>query len=77
MKHDENRFFWFKGGATLFMLTSALYKESIDKSLSLSIFIEDENANDSYWIRTVFNSFVISIANDIDFKNQLKDVMQS
>lgn len=75
VKQDGDQFFWFKGGATLFMLTSALYKESNNQSLSLSVFIEDEEANNTYWMRNAFNSFVISIAKDEDFRNQLKKVI--
>lgn len=75
IKQNDDKYFWFKGGATPFILTSALYKESKTESLSLSLFIEDKNASDSYWMRTVFNSFVISIVSDIEFRYQLKEII--
>lgn len=73
-KHDD--FFWYKGGSTLFVLTSALYKENAEHTIAISLFMRDEKAEDSYWIRNIFNNFLFSIATDIDFRSKVKSIFK-
>lgn len=43
IKSDKDAYFWYKGGATMFVLTSALYREYHDNAISVSLFIEDDS----------------------------------
>lgn len=74
VKSDKDDYFWYKGGATPYVLTSALYKESQDTTISVSLFIEDDKGGDLYWIRTIFNDFVISVATDTEFRKKVKEM---
>lgn len=75
LKSSSDDYLWYKGGSTLFVLTSALYKESQDNTISVSLFIKDDTGGELYWIRNVFNDFVISLATDIEFRKKVKEVM--
>lgn len=74
IKGDHDDYFWYKGGSTLFVLTSALYKESQDSVISVSLFIGDDTGGELYWIRNIFNDFVISIATDKNFRKKTKEL---
>lgn len=74
LKDDKDDYFWYKGGATLFVMTSALYKESHDNTISVSLFIEDDTGGELYWIRNIFNDFVLSIATDVEFRKKVKEL---
>ena len=71
-KNDGDDYFWFKGGSTMFVLTSALYKESKNTTISVSLFIKDDTGGELYWIRNIFSDFVKSIATDLDFREKVK-----
>lgn len=75
LKSYNDDYLWYKGGSTLFVLTSALYKKSKDTTTSVSIFIKDDTGGELYWISNVFNDFVISLATDIEFREKVKEVM--
>lgn len=68
---EKDHCFWFKSGATPFVLTSALFKGSSDNSIAISLFINDERASNSYWIQNIFNDFVIMLAKDKKFRDKL------
>ncbi len=74
IKDEQDDYFWYKGGSTLFVLTSALYKESQDNDMSISLFLRDDTGGDLYWIRNIFNDFVISIVKDADFRKKVKEL---
>lgn len=74
MKDDEDDYFWYKGGSTMFVLTSALYKESKESIISVSLFIKDDTGGDLYWISNIFNDFVNSIAIDLDFRKMVMEI---
>lgn len=74
IKDDQDDFFWYRGGATLFVLTSALYRERGDHSVSVSLFMRDDKAGEIYWIKNILNSFIFSIATDHDFRNRVKEL---
>lgn len=74
IKDNQDDFFWYKGGATLFVLTSALYKEKDGYSIAVSLFIRDDKAEASYWIQSIFNNFVKSIATDVEFRKMVKEI---
>lgn len=74
LKNDKHNYFWYKGGATLFVMTSALYKKSHDDTISVSLFIEDDTGGEFYWIRNIFNDFVLSIATDAEFRKKVKEL---
>lgn len=76
IKNFNDDYLWYKGGSTLFVLTSALYKEAQDARISLSLFIKDDTGGELYWIRNVFNDFVISIATDIEFRKKVKEMLE-
>ncbi|ASK63896.1 hypothetical protein CFK37_17890 [Virgibacillus phasianinus] len=72
IRDNQDDLFWYKGGATLFVLTSALYKESQGQTICVSFFLEDDKGGELYWIKNILNSFVIGIAKDIDFREKVK-----
>lgn len=74
LKNDDDHYLWYKGGSTMFVLTSALYKESEDITISASVFIKDDTGGELYWIRNIFNDFVISIATDTEFRKMVKEI---
>lgn len=69
---DDCDYFWFKGGSTMFVLTSALYKESKNNTVAVSLFIKDDTGGELYWIRNIFSDFVKSIATDLEFREKVK-----
>lgn len=71
-KDDGDNYFWFKGGSTMFVLTSALYKESNNNIVAVSLFIKDDTGGELYWIRNIFSDFVKSIATDLEFREKVK-----
>src|SRR5699024_3049950 len=71
IKEDQESYFWYKGGSTPYVLTSALYKEYQDHSIAVSVFIEDDTGEETYWINRIFNDFVINIATDSAFRQNL------
>lgn len=74
-KNTGDDYLWYKGGSTMFVLTSALFKESKDSTISVSVFIKDDSGGELYWIRNIFNDFVISIAQDPEFRKKIKDIV--
>lgn len=71
---DEDDYFWFKGGSTMFVITSALYKESKNATVSVSLFIKDDTGGELYWIRNILTDFVKSIAKDLEFREEVKEM---
>ncbi|WP_353853981.1 serine hydrolase [Bacillus sp. Bos-x628] len=71
VKAESDHSFWYKGGATLFGFTSALYRRTDTKSISISLFINDPKAKNSYWIERIFNQFVVTLAMDKAFRQRL------
>lgn len=71
LKSESDQYFWYKGGATLFVFTSALYRKTDTGSVAISLFINDPKANNSHWIGNSFNEFVVSIAMDQTFRKRL------
>lgn len=71
-KDEGDDYFWFKGGSTMFVLTSALYKESKNTTVSVSLFIKDDTGGELYWIRNILSDFVKSIATDLEFREKVK-----
>lgn len=63
--------------ATLFVLISALYRENMDHTVSVSFFMKDDKGGELYWIRNVINSFVIGIVKDTDFRKKVKEELTS
>lgn len=72
LKNDQDDYFWYKGGATLSVITSALYKETEDRTIAVSLFVGDNTGGELYWIRNIFNDFVISVATDPEFSKKVK-----
>lgn len=73
IKNEDDNFFWYKGGSTGFVLTSALYKQRKNRSqISVSLFIADDTGGELYWVRNILNNFVTSIANDSNFREKVK-----
>ncbi|MCY8106122.1 serine hydrolase [Bacillus mojavensis] len=66
----ENRI-WYKGGSTLFVMTSAIFKETASDSISLAFFIEDMNRLDMLWIDHVYQPFLQKITTEPLFRQQL------
>jgi len=73
VKDDGDDYFWYKGGSTMFVLTSALYKESKDSTVSVSLFIKDDTGGELYWIRNIFSDFVKSVATNMEFRKMVKE----
>nr|WGD98153.1 hypothetical protein P5627_02390 [Bacillus safensis] len=71
LKKETDQYFWYKGGATLFVFTAALYRKTDTSSISISIFINDPKANNSHWIGEVFNEFMLTAAVDQNFRQRL------
>lgn len=74
LKDEKDDYFWFKGGSTLFVLTSALYKVSKNETVSVSLFIKDDTGGELYWISNILTDFVKSIATDLDFREKVKEI---
>lgn len=74
LKDDVDDYFWYKGGSTMFILTSALYKESKETTISVSVCIKDDTGEELYWIRNTFNDFVKSIATDMKFRKMAMEI---
>lgn len=74
IRNNQDDYFWYKGGATPYVITSALYNESHNTTISVSLFIEDDTGGELYWIRNIFNDFVISIATDAEFRKKVKEL---
>jgi len=74
VKNGQDDYFWYKGGATPYVITSALYKESQDTTISVSLFIEDDKGGELYWIGNIFNDFVVSVATDTEFRKKVKEL---
>ncbi|MEI4791514.1 hypothetical protein WAX46_15200 [Bacillus sp. FJAT-53060] len=68
---EADQYFWYKGGSTLFVFTAALYRKTDTSSMSISLFINDPKAKNSHWIGEVFNEFMVTIAMDRTFRQQL------
>ncbi|MBQ4818177.1 serine hydrolase [Bacillus pumilus] len=71
LKKETDQYFWYKGGATLFVFTGALYRKTDTSSISISFFINDPKANHSHWVGEVFNEFMLTVAVDQNFRQQL------
>jgi len=71
-ENSKDDYFWFKGGSTIFVLTSALYKETKNNTVAVSLFIKDDTGGELYWIRNIFSDFVKSIATDLEFREKVK-----
>src|SRR5699024_8570431 len=74
-KNTDDDYLWYKGGSTMFVLTSALFKASNVSTICVSVFIKDDSGRELYWIRNIFNDFVISIAQDTEFRKKVKDIV--
>ncbi|WP_240792678.1 serine hydrolase [Bacillus pumilus] len=70
-KAETDQYLWYKGGATLFVFTAALYRRTETSSVSVSLFINDPKANNSHWIEGVFNEFMLTAAVDQNFRQRL------
>ncbi|MCY7680357.1 class A beta-lactamase-related serine hydrolase [Bacillus pumilus] len=71
LKKETDQYFWYKGGATLFVFTGALYRKTDTSSISISFFINDPKANHSHWVGEVFNEFILTAAVDQNFRQRL------
>ncbi|MEH7733831.1 serine hydrolase [Bacillus pumilus] len=71
LKTETDQSLWYKGGATLFVFTAALYRRTDTSSISISLFINDPKANNSHWIEGVFNEFMLTAAVDQNFRQRL------
>ncbi|WP_244858684.1 hypothetical protein [Bacillus safensis] len=71
LKKETDQYLWYKGGATLFVFTGALYRRTDTSSISISLFINDLKANNSHWIGGVFNEFMLTAAVDQNFRQRL------
>ncbi|WP_262378585.1 class A beta-lactamase-related serine hydrolase [Bacillus pumilus] len=70
-KTETDQYLWYKGGATLFVFTAALYRKTDTSTISLSLFINDPKADNSHWIEEVFNEFILTAAVDQNFRQRL------
>lgn len=70
-KKETDQYLWYKGGATLFVFTAALYRRTETSSISITLFINDPKANNSHWIEEVFNEFMLTAAVDQHFRQRL------
>ncbi|MFD2706338.1 serine hydrolase [Salibacterium lacus] len=61
---------WFKGGSTVFTLTSAMYQTDGQNSAALSVFVQDENRYELLWIRNVFHDFLKAMVEDGEFRER-------
>ncbi|MFP7370247.1 serine hydrolase [Bacillus safensis] len=71
LKTEKDQYIWYKGGATLFVFTAALYRKTDISSISISLFINDPKAKNSHWIGEVFNEFMLTAAMDQNFRQRL------
>ncbi|OLP63446.1 hypothetical protein BACPU_32420 [Bacillus pumilus] len=75
MMTESDQYVWYKGGATQFVLTSALYRKTDNGSMSISFFINDPKAKYTYWIENIFNEFVVTLSIDQSFRKRLEQAL--
>ncbi|WP_313890796.1 serine hydrolase [Psychrobacillus sp.] len=66
---------WYKGGNTLFILTSAFYRSNDSEDISFSFFIEDMSALETIWIEKKFNEFIKAFLDDHLFRTKVLSVL--
>jgi len=76
IKEKQDDYFWYKGDSTPFVITSAIYKDSKNEIISVSLFIKDDQGMDLIWISNTFNDFIQSIVTDMEFRKMVKTFLQ-
>ncbi|EON73620.1 serine hydrolase [Lysinibacillus sphaericus] len=66
---------WYKGGATLFVLTSAGFRSNDSENISFSFFIEDMSALETIWIEKKYNEFIKAFLEDNLFRTKILNVI--
>lgn len=66
---------WYKGGSTLFVLTSAGFRSNDFEKISFSFFIEDMSALETIWIEKKYNEFIKAFLEDNLFRTKILNVI--
>ena len=66
---------WYKGGSTLFILTSAGFRSNDSENISFSFFIEDMSALETIWIEKKYNEFIKAFLDDYLFRTKVLSVL--
>lgn len=74
-KKDGSRF-WYKGGSTLFILTSAGYRSKDSENISFSFFIEDMSSIETIWMEKKYNEFIKAFLDDHLFRAKVLGALE-
>lgn len=65
---------WYKGGSTLFVSTSAVFRSNYSENISFAFFIEDMSGMENIWIGMKYNEFVKAFLDDQLFRTKVLGV---
>ena len=66
---------WYKGGSTLFIITSASYRSNGSEDISFAFFIEDMSALELIWMKEKYNEFIKAFLEDHLFRTKVLGVI--
>lgn len=66
---------WYKGGSTLFVSTSAVYKKDDSENIAFAFFIEDMIGVENIWIQKNYNEFIKAFLDNHLFRTKALDAI--
>jgi len=66
---------WYKGGATLFVSTSAVFKKVDSENISFTFFVEDMIGVENIWIQKNYNEFIKNFLDNHLFRTKVLDAI--
>ncbi|GGI45684.1 D-alanyl-D-alanine carboxypeptidase [Paenibacillus marchantiophytorum] len=68
----------FKGGTTLFVVTSAMYGcKKNGETLEIAAFLNDSTGTENLWLRNKFDDFLATMMRDDEFRNKVIEKLAS
>ena len=66
---------WYKGGSTLFVSTSAVYKKDDSENIAFAFFIQDMIGMENIWIQKNYNEFIKAFLDNPLFRTEVLDAV--
>ena len=66
---------WYKGGSTLFVSTSAVYKKDGAENMAFTFFIQDMIGVENFWIQKNYNEFIKAFLDNPLFRKEVLDAI--
>lgn len=66
---------WYKGGSTLFVSTSAIFKKDTAENMAFAFFIEDMVGVENIWIQKNYNEFIKNFLDNPLFRTKVLDAV--